>query len=244
MQLILDSKYTKKFNFFMQIESNTGLIPVYMMPGMAAKASIFEYISLDPNRFEVIYLTWKLPTKNERLEDYAQRMCEDVIHQNPVLIGVSFGGILVQEMAKLIDVRQVIIISSLKSYQELPTRMKFARKTNAFKVLPTSLINYMEQLDYLPLGKSFKKRLQLYKKYMFVSDKYYLDWSIENIVSWEQKQAPKDIVHIHGDADLVFPLEHIENCHVVPGGTHIMIINKYRWFNKHLPNFITYGNQK
>jgi esterase/lipase len=34
--------------------------------------------------------------------------------ENPVLIGVSFGGILVQEMAKHIDARKVIIISSVK----------------------------------------------------------------------------------------------------------------------------------
>ncbi len=226
------------------MSSNLKKIPVYFMPGMAANPSIFEYIQLDENIFDVNYLSWKVPTKNESLQAYAQRMCAAIVDEQPVLIGVSFGGILVQEMAKIITVKQIIIISSVKSFNELPARMKFAKQTKAYKILPTGVVNYMDQVARLPLGNTVKKRIQLYKKYMFVSDKYYLDWSIKNIVCWNQKTPMENIIHIHGDQDTVFPIEYIENCIVVPGGTHIMIINKYRWFNKHLPNFIQNGKIK
>lgn len=225
----------------MTLDSNLTKIPVYFMPGMAANPSIFEYIQLDEDTFDVHYLSWKTPVKSESLETYALRMCQEVVHQNPVLIGVSFGGILVQEMAKLISVKRLIIISSVKSYDELPHRMKFARQTKAYKILPTGMVNYIDQMANLPLGNSVKKRIKLYKKYMFVSDKYYLDWSIENIVCWKQKTPKNDLIHIHGDKDTVFPIEHIKDCIIVPEGTHIMIINKYRWFNKHLPNIIKNG---
>jgi esterase/lipase len=48
------------------------------------------------------------------LDDYAKRIAKKIKRENPVLIGVSFGGILVQEMAKHINTRKVIIISSVK----------------------------------------------------------------------------------------------------------------------------------
>lgn len=220
------------------MSSNFSRIPVYLMPGMAATPKIFEYIQLDNRFFDVNYLSWEAPFKNESLQDYALRMCQHIIHKNPVLIGVSFGGILVQEIAKLIAVKKVIIISSVKSNNELPRRMKLAKKTKAYKVLPTGMINFMDEIAKLPLGNTVKKRMQLYKKYMFVGDKYYLDWSIKNIVCWNQKIPDENLIHIHGDEDTVFPIEYIENCIVVPGGTHIMIINKHRWFNKNLPELI------
>jgi hypothetical protein len=36
----------------------------------------------------------------------------------------------------------------------------------------------------------------------------------------------------------VFPHISKENCIIVKGGTHIMIINKYKWFNENLPKLI------
>ena len=35
-------------------------------------------------------------------------MCEEITHKNPVLLGVSFGGILVQEIAKIIEVQKIL----------------------------------------------------------------------------------------------------------------------------------------
>ena len=47
-----------------------------------------------------------------------------------------------------------------------------------------------------------------------------------------------NLVHIHGDRDIIFPIENIKTCVMVEGGTHIMILNKYRWLNKNLPMLI------
>ena len=82
------------------------------------------------------------------------------------------------------------------------------------------------------------KRLKLYEKYLSVRDKKYLDWAIENALIWSQKKADENVIHIHGDADEVFPIKHIQNCIVIKGGTHIMIINKFKWLNENLPKLI------
>lgn len=209
-----------------------------MMPGMAANPTIFEYIKLPENQFKVHWLEWMMPKDNETLQEYAKRMCEKVKHKTPVLLGVSFGGILVQEMAKIIDVRKLIVISSVKSKHELPKRMKFAKFTKAYKVLPTQLLGNVQLLKKYARGKTLKKRIDLYEKYLSVNDKKYLDWAIEKIINWEQEEPFPGAIYIHGDKDMVFTHSCQGNCIVLKGGTHIMIINRFRWFNENLPKLI------
>ncbi len=213
-------------------------IPVYCMPGMAANSSIFEFISLPEDTFKMYYLDWELPKKKETLLEYALRFSKKIKHNNPVLIGVSFGGILVQEIAKHISVRKIIIISSVKCKRELPKRMIFAKYTKVHKLLPTGLVNNIELLAKYAFGETVIKRLELYEKYLSVRDKNYIDWAIDCIVNWNQKEPLPNTIHIHGEKDAVFPLAYIKDCIVVKGGTHIIVINRAKWFNEHLPELI------
>ena len=208
------------------------------MPGLAASSLIFERIVLPDSLFEVRLLDWELPIANESLKDYAKRMAEKITAQNPVLIGVSFGGILVQEMAAFLNPLKVIIISSVKSNIEFPRRMKIAKTTKAYKLIPTSIFSNMEKLSAFSFGKSIAHRLKLYERYLSVRDVHYLDWAIERIVLWDRTQVDPNVIHIHGDADEVFPIQYIKDCIVVKGGTHIMILSKYKWLNENLPAII------
>ncbi len=212
---------------------------------MAANPSIFERIDLPEKKYKTIWLSWKIPKKEESLTAYAKRMVEGINQEEPiVLIGVSFGGVLVQEMSKFLTIKRLIIISSVKTKHELPKRMKIARDTGVYKILPTGLLDYITQIEKLPVGDLIRKRLKLYQQYLSVNDKEYLDWAIKEMLCWDQDQAIKDIVHIHGNEDAVFPIKNIKNCLSIPEGTHIMILNKYRWFNKHLPALISNGKLK
>ena len=221
-----------------KIEKTTK-IPVYFMPGLAASSSIFERIELPKELFECFLLDWFVPEKEESLQEYAKKMAALVVHQNAVLIGVSFGGILVQEMAQYLDVKKIIIISSVKSNTELPQHMKIARITKAYKILPTGLLENVEVLAKYAFGNTLKQRFKLYERYLKIKDKTYLDWAIQQVVCWNRTEVDLKVVHIHGDADDVFPVKNIKNFINVKGGTHMMIINRFRWFNQHLPEIIT-----
>lgn len=221
-------------------------VPVYLMPGLAASSSIFEHIKLPEDSFELFYLEWFLPKEKETIEAYALRMTKNVKHKNPVLVGVSFGGILVQEMALHIETKKVIIISSVKSNNEMPLRMKIAKSTAAYKIIPTQLFSNIEALSKYAFGENVvTRRLKLYEKYLKMKDKKYLDWSIENVILWRRTKVDDKVVHIHGDADAVFPIKHIKNAIVLKGATHILVILKYKWLNKNLPKLIlnTFENE-
>ncbi len=209
-----------------------------MMPGLAANSLIFENIKLPESSFEIHLLDWEIPIGNETLLHYAERMAKLVKHEGAVLIGVSFGGVLVQEMAQFLNLRKLIIISSVKSNLELPLPMRIAKTTKAYKLMPTSLFQNIESLIKLSFGKVANQRIKLYQKFMSRREKVYLDWAIEQMVLWNRVEVDPNVIHIHGDADAVFPIKYIQNCIVVKGGTHIMILTKYKWFNENLPRII------
>ncbi len=208
------------------------------MPGMAANPSIFDGIKLPTDTFQTHRLEWFLPEKGMPFEEYAQKMCRKIKHKNPVLIGVSFGGMLVQEMAKIIQTKKIIAVSCVKTKEELPKRMLFAKYTKVHKLLPTGLVNNVELLAKYAFGETVTKRLDLYEKYLSVRDKNYIDWSIDQIVNWKQTVPPENLVHIHGEKDAVFPVTNITDCITVKNGTHTMIIHRAKWFNEHLPTII------
>ncbi|OIP51654.1 MAG: alpha/beta hydrolase [Flavobacteriaceae bacterium CG_4_8_14_3_um_filter_34_10] len=211
---------------------------IYFVPGLAANKEIFKNIRLSDEIFKMHYLEWLLPEEKESLTSYAKRMANCVEHENIVLIGVSFGGVVAQEMSLFLNLKKLIIISSVKTKHELPLRLVLARKTLAYKLIPTRLVLSATDLTKFAIGPKTKKRLQIYQEYLSVRDAHYLDWAIENMVCWDREIAVAGITHIHGDKDMVFPIEKIKECIVVKGGTHIMILNKFNWFNKNLPTLI------
>ena len=213
-------------------------IHVYFMPGLAASSLIFERIELPEDQFEIHLLDWEMPLIAETLTAYAERMSKLVKHPSPVLIGVSFGGVLVQEMAHFLKPKKVIIISSVKTNLEVPLRMKFAKSTKAYKLLPTSWLHNVEILAKYSFGNAVKQRLKLYEKYLSMREKVYLDWAIEQMVLWNRTEPDKQVIHIHGTMDEVFPAKNIKGYIAVTGGTHIMILSKYRWMNENLPKII------
>ena len=179
-----------------------------MMPGMAANPKIFDFISL-PKNFIIHYLEWEIPDINESLKDYSSRFLNKIKGENIVLIGVSFGGIIIQEISKLINPIKIIIISSVKSKNELPLIMQLSRKTKAYKFFNVKWINDFESLALFVFGPIVKNRIELYRKYLSVRDEHYFRWCIDKIINWDNEKVPKNLIHIHGSLDLVFPSVYI-----------------------------------
>jgi hypothetical protein len=116
--------------------------------------------------------------------------------------------------------------------------MKMAKTTKAYKLIPTNLLANVESLSKFSFGEKINQRLKLYEKFLRVRDKRYLDWAVEQVILWERTVVDESVIHIHGDEDDVFPIKYIRNCIVVKAGTHVINLNKYKWFNENLPKII------
>lgn len=212
---------------------------LYCFPGLGASIKIFEHIQLPENQVEIHLLKWKLPVSfEESIQDYAARICEDIQHENPILLGVSFGGMIVQEMSKIISVEKVIIISSIKTHHELPNRLKVIRDTKAYKLFPAKMAENLDEYTKYFLGDYLKKKAELYKMYLSVRDADYMKWAIYNVLHWKQETPPDNIVHIHGTEDPVFPHKHITDFIPIAKGKHEMILTKSKAISKVLEGII------
>lgn len=210
---------------------NNQKVHIYFIPGLSASPKIFENLTLS-NRFECHYLNWLIPYKKEAISDYAKRFSQQITHKNCVLIGVSFGGILAQEITPFISCKKVIIISSIKNSKEFPKRLKYIRIFGFYKLFPLGLINNLEQFSVFLFGKKIKKRVELYKKYLSVRDKNYLKWALKSVLHWQSHLEINNLIHIHGTQDHLFPIANINNCIPVKNGTHAMIIYKAKTIGK------------
>ena len=206
---------------------------IYFVPGLAASSKIFEYLQFPEEKFELHFLEWILPlSENEPIEAYALRMANFVKKDQPVLVGVSYGGIMVQEMSKHLKPKKVILVSSIKSNKELPKRLKVIQKTKIYKLFPAHAIKNIEGFFKYAFGDYAKKRVKIYKEYLSVRDETYLKWAIYNVLHWNQKKPMENLIHIHGVDDEIFPIKHIKNCITIEKGTHIMILQKAKKISK------------
>ena len=202
---------------------------IYLIPGLGAGTEIFEHLRLPDDRFEVHPIEWLIPeNEDESLENYAYRMAQSVKNDMPVLIGVSFGGVLAQEMSKLIPTKKVIIISSLKNRSELPRRLKLLQKLGLYKLLPTGRISKIDDFSRFNFHQTLKRKTELYNRYMRVRNEKYLNWAIKTVLHWKGEGDVSNVTHIHGTRDEIFPIKYIDNCIPVENGTHAMIITRAR----------------
>ena len=86
---------------------------VYVFSGLGADERVFHKI--DFSSYDVHFIKWITPKKNESIESYALRLTLQITKPLPVLIGLSFGGMMAVEVAKHIATEKIVLISSAKS---------------------------------------------------------------------------------------------------------------------------------
>lgn len=203
---------------------------IYNVSGLGANGKAFEKLQLN-KEFELINIPWLLPESNqESLAHYAERMIRHInTNEEFILMGLSFGGIMIQEMNRFVQPKHNFLISTVKNRKELPPFMRFSATINAHKAMPMGFITSNKVMSYTMMRKLYytKKSDALDDIFEF-KDKEYLKWSIHKIVNWKHSDQYQEnnITQIHGNRDIVFPIQYIKNPIVIEGGTHIMVMQK------------------
>ena len=129
------------------------------------------------------------------------------------------------------------MVTNLRYLLQAIDNLKIAKKTKAYKLVPTKLVANTPDLTKFALGARSKKRLALYNEYLSVRNKQYLDWAIEQMICWKRDSIVDGVVHIHGSKDAVFPIKNIKNAIVVEGGTHVMLVYNAKAVSQQLITF-------
>jgi len=197
---------------------------IYCISGLGADERVFKNLRVDG--YELKYIPWLQPGKNEEIHHYAARMAAQIGHHAPILLGVSFGGMVGLEIARQLPLQRLIIVSSVKLTSELPGWMKVAGSLMLNKFLPVRSYKFMEKIDNSRLGVSTPEEREMVRQYRKNVDPLYFNWPIHKVLNWKNDWRPENLIHIHGDKDKIFPIKRIHPTCVIENGTHMMIYNR------------------
>lgn len=129
---------------------------IYIFSGLGPDKRVFQFMNFSD--FDTTFIEWINPIKNESIENYALRLTKQITSNNPILIGLSLGGIMAIEVAKHITTEKIILIASAKTKNEIPFYFRIAGKFKLHHILPSKLLLQANVLTYWFFGIDKKTR--------------------------------------------------------------------------------------
>lgn len=201
---------------------------IYFISGLGADQRSFKFLDLKNVNLHFIY--WEIPQKGEPLKSYCQRLTSQIdTSREVILVGLSFGGIVAQELSKIIRVDKLILISSVKSEHEFSYQLKLVRFFGLHKIVPSRFLKWSNLLtgDYYFSVESDEES-KLLQQIIQDTDRYFMKWAIGEIMKWSNPKPLEGVVHIHGNCDRIFPVRNIKNFLPLNNAGHFMIVNRAR----------------
>ncbi len=194
----------------------------YLIPGLGADERVFRRLRL---MGEVRVITWLPPqSPTEPLVHYAARLAQAVPVDEPCwLVGVSFGGLLAQEIGRLRPLARVALISSLGSPHELPPLLRLAGATGLHRLLPFGLLKWLPRLAQWFFGARGGAEYRLLRQILADTDPQFARWATAQLLGWPGPGLPA--VRLHGTRDRLLPAGANPIDYLIPGAGHFLIVS-------------------
>jgi hypothetical protein len=198
---------------------------VYAIPGLGVDERLFSKLHL--KHAELRVLQWPEPKPGQSLPQYARLFLPQINTSKPfALLGVSFGGMCVTELAKELHPIKTILISSAKTGSELPLLIRLARLIPLHRMFTASQFVNLAVLFRRRFGVRAGEETQLFRSMLEKRSRNYFSHTIQAIATWKNKTVPENLVHFHGDADRLLPFSKIKNPVRIKGGNHFMVMHQ------------------
>ncbi len=195
---------------------------IFFFTGLGADERAFSYLKIKTS-LQQIYVAWLKPEKQEPLINYCHRLVEKYkIEEGDILIGLSFGGLVVTEINRFIKPALSILISSVSTRRELPLAYRAAGRINLHYLIPKSSLNKTNQLRYYLFGLKKPAQRQLFDEIVTNADPDFVQWAIDIIVHWENSKKPENLFIIHGTSDRIMPTHKASSDFIIKGGSHFL----------------------
>ena len=213
------------------------IMKIYAIPGLGTTEKLF--VNTHIVNADLIALSWPIPDKQDTMQSYARKFLSQIDTSVPFcLLGVSFGGMLCAELAKLCTPQKIILVSSCKLRKELPWYLRIFKYIPLHKILSDKQHRFIayEAKWFLGFGSAFVPE---YLAMVNSMKKDYFKNSINIIVNWDAKDFSNKIIHIHGTNDRLLKHNIVKADYLIKGGTHAMIIFNAKEINKIIEQEIT-----
>jgi pimeloyl-ACP methyl ester carboxylesterase len=196
---------------------------IYCISGLGADEKVFQF--LDLSFAKPFFIQWITPLKNETLHGYAMRIKEQFIYDvNPLILGLSLGGMLAVEIAKSNPTATVIVISSAKTKKEIPFFLRMFKYAPVYKILPMPLVRRSSHIQQYFLGANLDSTKKYLKNVLTHMDPEFYRWAVHALLSWDNEIMPPNVTHIHGTSDNLLPYSYVTADITIKNAGHLMIV--------------------
>jgi hypothetical protein len=192
---------------------------IYCFSGLGADKRVFDFLKLD-SYFDLITIDWVRPMENETIEKYSRRISGFINIQRPFgILGVSFAGIVAQEVSSILNPNFTIIISSIGNARQIPFVLS-AFPNIVLKIIPFQFFRLPRVVaNYVFSAKNKNLLHQILKD----TDPEFVKWAIIAFKNWKSNKLYPKAFFLSGAKDRLFKpkkgITQIENA------GHFMIVD-------------------
>ena len=198
---------------------------IYFISGLGADERVFQKL-IFPDTFVVKHIKWIKPIKKETIKEYAFRLSKQIDSSQPFsIIGLSFGGIMVIEITKILNPEKAIIISSIRKKNELPWYFKLIGNLRIHQIIPLRIFAKPNAFLFWIFGMKNDEERKLLSQIILDTNSFYLRWSLNAILSWRSGPLNPEILHIHGTKDRIFPIRFVNPNVKIENGGHFAVFS-------------------
>lgn len=194
-----------------------------MLPGMGADARLFGPQLTAGLAFEAPELPDPYPS--DTLSTYAQRIRDRLRLEEPCVVGgVSFGGMIAYELARITHAQQVLLIASCTDRQAIPGYFRQVERVS--RLVPDFLLRWRAAITSRVAAQIeglTREQHQLIREMAKDVGIPVLRRIARMILTWEAPaECPCPVHHIHGGRDMLIPLKNVNPEAVIPTGGHLI----------------------
>lgn len=197
---------------------------IYLFSGLGVDGRVFQFLNL--SEYHTTCIQWTPHEKQDSLQDYGKKLLLQITTPKPILIGVSFGGLVAIEVSKHIETEKIILISSVKKRNELPLSFRLSAYTKLHHIMPAKFMKQPNTVLNWFFGISDVWEKEMLNNILHDTDVHFLKWAIDKIVTWNNKVIPNNLTHIHGTADRIMPFNLANSDIPIINGGHFMVVSK------------------
>ncbi len=209
--------FSKQFITRKTLSGVSHRVIVFLLPGLGATSELYADYAFPFTTRVVNYHAPQVPGMSAS-EYAAQLISENGIQAGDCLIGVSLGGMLSCEIARLIPISKLTLVSSCTDSDHLLPAIRPLR--HLAHVIPWRLFQQLPFPSFL-LNPSRQRALAMFRR----ADARFIRWACLQAATWKCPFSHPDIIQIHGDRDPLFPASRQTITHLIRGGDHLMILS-------------------
>jgi len=184
-----------------------------------------------------------IPHPDDHMAGYAARVRERIDLTGPCVVGgISFGGMLACELARICQVNCVLLIASCSDVSKIPKYYRFAELIS--RAIP----------DFLVRRRCIASSRMLAKLESLSDDQYrlirdmsrnvpipFLRRAGKMLLNWiNPSPIPCPVYHIHGAKDRIIPIRNLRPDEIIPDGGHLINLTHTQVVSRFIEQHLKY----